>query len=76
MDFLRFDGQRARFVTLLSIVSAVCIAPGMDAHGQRWNLRKFAGFSWQLQINAARVSHVLDAETCEFSQVPSLSMGH
>ena len=46
----------------------------MDAHGQRWNLRKFASFSCQLQVNAARVSHFLDAETCEFSQVPSLSM--
>ena len=47
----------------------------MDAHGQRWNLRKFASFSCQLQVNAARVSQFLDAETCEFSQVPSLSMG-
>ena len=27
------------------------------------------------QVNAARVSHFLDAETGEFSQVPSLSMG-
>ena len=43
----------------------------MDAHGQRWNLRKFASFSCQLQVNAARVRHFLDAETCEFSQVPS-----
>ena len=31
--------------------------------------------SCELQINAARVSHFLDAKTCEFSQVPSLSMG-
>ena len=32
-------------------------------------------FSCQLQVNAARVSHFLDDET-DFSQVPSLSMGH
>ena len=31
-------------------------------------------FSCQLLVNAARVSHFLDAET-EFSQVPSLCMG-
>ena len=30
--------------------------------------------SCQLQVSAARVSHFLDAETCEFSQVPSLSI--
>ena len=36
----------------------------MNAHGQRWNLRKFASFSCQLQVNAARVSQFLDAETC------------
>ena len=28
------------------------------------------------QVNVARVSHFLDAETGEFSQVPSLSMVH
>ena len=28
---------------------------------------------FQLQANAARVSHFLDAETCKFLQVPSLS---
>ncbi len=33
-----------------------------------------ASFSCQLQVNAARVSHFLDAET-EFSHAPSLSMG-
>ena len=44
------------------------------SHGQRWNLRKFASFSCQLQVNAARVSHFLDAETCEFSQVPWASL--
>ena len=43
--------------------------------GQRWNLRKFTSFSCQLQVSAARVSHFLDAETCEFSQFSSLSMG-
>ena len=32
-------------------------------------------FSCQLQVNAARMSQFLDAETCEFLQVPSLSMG-
>ena len=42
------------------------------SHGQRWNLRKFASFSCKLQVNAARVSHFLDAKTCEFSQVSSL----
>ena len=47
----------------------------MDAHGQRWNLQNYASFSCQLQVNAARVSHFLDAESCEFSQVPSMSMG-
>ena len=35
-----------------------------------------ASFSCQLQVNAARMGHFLDAETCELSQVPSLSMGH
>ena len=35
----------------------------------------FDGQKGQLQVNAARVSHFLDAETCAFSQVPSLSMG-
>ena len=30
----------------------------------------------QLQVSAVRVSHVLDAETCEFSQVLPLSVGH
>ena len=30
-------------------------------------------FSCWLQLNAALVSHFLGAETCEFSQVPSLS---
>ena len=35
---------------------------------------RFASFSCQLQVNAARVSHFFDAETCEFSQVPSLFM--
>ena len=34
----------------------------LDAHGQQWNLRKFASFSCQLQVNAARMSHFLDAE--------------
>ena len=38
----------------------------MDAHGQRGNLRKFTSFSCQLQVNAARASHFLDPETCEF----------
>ena len=33
-------------------------------------------FNCQLQVNAARMSHFLDAETAEFSQVPSLSMVH
>ena len=47
----------------------------MDTHGQRWNLRKFASFSCQLQVNAARVSNFLDAENCEFLQFPPLSMG-
>ena len=46
----------------------------MDAHGLRWNLRKCTSFSSQLQISAARVSHFLDAETGEFSEVPSLSI--
>ena len=35
----------------------------LDAHGQQWNLRKFASFSCQLQVNAARMSHFLDAES-------------
>ena len=52
----------------------------MDAHGQRWNLRKFASFSCQLQVNAARVSQFLDAETCanfrKFHRCPWASMGH
>ena len=43
------------------------------SHGQRWNLRKFVSFSCQLQVNAARMSHFLDAETCEFSHIPSLT---
>ena len=44
----------------------------MDSDGTCEN----SSFSCQLQVSAARVSHFLDAETCEFSQVPSLSMGH
>ena len=51
------------------------VSIGLMSHGQRWNLRKCASFSCQLQVDAARVSHFWDAETCEFSQVPSLSMG-
>ena len=38
------------------------------------SLAKFHKF--QFQVNAARVSHFLDAETCEFWQDPSLSMEH
>ena len=44
----------------------------MDSDG---TCEKFACFSCQLQVNAARVSHFFDAETCEFSQVLSLFMG-
>ncbi len=45
----------------------------MDAHGQRWNLRKL---SIQKVADPSAINLQLAAETCEFSQVPSLSMGH
>ena len=49
------------------------------SHGRPWTAMELAkihtSFSCQLQVNAARVSHFLDAETCDFSKVPSLSMG-
>ena len=44
-------------------------------HGQRWNLRKFASFSCQLQVNAARVSHFLDAETGK-NRLPTQTAEH
>ena len=49
-------------------------------HGRSWTAMELArihtSFSCQLQVSSARVSHFLDAETCEFcAQVPSLSMG-
>ena len=47
----------------------------MDAHGQRWNLRNFASFSIQQVANPSGINLQLAAETGEFSQVPSLSMG-
>ena len=47
----------------------------MDAHGQRWNLRKFACFSIQKVAHPSGINLQLAAETGEFSQVPSLSMG-
>ena len=47
------------------------------SHGRPWTAMELAKIrQFQLQVNAAtRVSHFLDAETCEFSQVPSLSIG-
>ena len=42
-------------------------ATAIDAHGQRWNFRKFPSFSCQLHVNAARVSHFLNAETRIFA---------
>ena len=47
----------------------------MDAHGQRWNLRKFASFSIKKVAHPSGINLQLVAETGEFSQVPSLSMG-
>ena len=44
-------------------------------HGQRWNLRKFTSFSIQKVTHHSVTTVQLAAETCEFSQVPSLSMG-
>ena len=45
-------------------------------HERPWTAMEIAKIrKFQLQVNAARVSHFLDAETCEFSQVSSLS-GH
>ena len=46
----------------------------MDAHGQRWNLQKFASFSIQKVPHPSSINLQRAAETCEFSQVPSLSM--
>ena len=45
------------------------------SHGQRWNLRKFASFSIQKVAHPSGINLQLAAETGEFSQVPSLSMG-
>ena len=47
----------------------------MDAHGQRWNLRKFASFSIQKVAHPSGINLQLAAETCTFSQVQSLSIG-
>ena len=44
------------------------------SHGRPWTVME-PSFSCQLQVNAARVCYLLDAEMGEFSQVPSLSMG-
>ena len=48
----------------------------MDAHGQRWNLRKFASVSIQKVARPSGINLQVAAETGEFSQVPSLSMVH
>ena len=39
------------------------------SHGKRWNLRKFASFSCQLQVNAARVCHFLDAAAQRYTSI-------
>ena len=47
--------------------------------GRPWTameLAKIQKLCCQLQVSAARVSHFLDTETCEFSQVTSLARGH
>ena len=48
------------------------------SHGRPWTAIELAkihtSFSCQLHGCAAMVSHFLDAETCAFSQVPSMSM--
>ena len=45
------------------------------SHGHRWNLRKIASFSIQKLAHPSGINLKLAAETGEFSQVPSLSMG-
>ena len=45
----------------------------MDTHGQRW---KLASFIIQKVAHPSGINLQLAAETCKFSQVPSLSMGH
>ena len=47
----------------------------MDAQGERWNMRKFASLSIQKVAHPSGINLQLAAETGEFSQVPSLSMG-
>ena len=65
MDFLGFDVLSRIRWTLPPVVSAV------------WTPMELAKIcKFQLPVNAARVSHFLDAETCRFSQVPSLSSVH
>ena len=48
------------------------------SHGRPWtamNLRKLGSFSIQKVHHPSGTTVQLAAETCEFSQVPSLSMG-